>query len=144
MILRSVKSASRHRRPPIEAQPLVTIGLWLRGLALPWLRGRTPVRIIAGANDGGKDTRSSLWQLDFAHKGYKATTITLPSIGRPPSTTAYDDAEHIKQAPLGGLVARGKQIVLVMHSYASSLVKGFTHRDLAGQGRRGELSVLCT
>ncbi|KAL2833054.1 hypothetical protein BDW59DRAFT_95272 [Aspergillus cavernicola] len=74
-------------------------------------------------------------------KGYHAETITLPSAGGPPSTTAYDDANHIQKAYLNDLVAQGKEVILVMHSYAgipgTESVKGFARKDLAASGKRG-------
>ncbi|KAJ5591558.1 alpha/beta-hydrolase [Penicillium hispanicum] len=74
-------------------------------------------------------------------QGYQAETITLPSAGGPASTTAYDDAEHIQKKYLNDFVAQGKEIVIVMHSYAgvpgTESVKGFARKDQAAQGRRG-------
>lgn len=72
---------------------------------------------------------------------YQAETITLPSAGGPTSTTAYDDAEHIRKTYLNDLVAQGKEIIIVMHSYGgipgTECVKGLARRDLAAQGKNG-------
>lgn len=74
-------------------------------------------------------------------QGYQAETITLPSAGGPASTTAHDDAEHIQRQYLDPLVSREKEVILVMHSYAgvpgTESVKGFAHKDLAEQGKKG-------
>ncbi|KAL3466967.1 alpha/beta-hydrolase [Aspergillus heterothallicus] len=73
--------------------------------------------------------------------GYDAETITLPSVGGPSSTTAYDDANHIQDKYLSDLVAEGKEVIIVMHSYAgipgTESVKGFAKRELAAQGKQG-------
>lgn len=74
-------------------------------------------------------------------QGYEAETVTLPSAGGPPSTTAYDDAEHIQRTYLDPLVAQGKEVILIMHSYAgipgTESVKGFARKDQAAQGKTG-------
>jgi pimeloyl-ACP methyl ester carboxylesterase len=74
-------------------------------------------------------------------QGYQAEPVTLPSAGGPTSTTAYDDAEHIQKTYLNDLVAQGKEVILVMHSYGgipgTECVKGFARRDLAAQGKKG-------
>lgn len=74
-------------------------------------------------------------------QGYQAETITLPSAGGPASTTAYDDAEHIQKTYLNNLVAQGKEVILVMHSYGSipgtESVKGLARKDLAARGKKG-------
>lgn len=74
-------------------------------------------------------------------QGYQAETITLPSAGGPTSTTAYDDAEHIRKTFLNDLIAQGKEAMLVMHSYGgipgTESVKGLARKDLAAQGRKG-------
>jgi hypothetical protein len=70
-----------------------------------------------------------------------AETITLPSAGGPTSSTATDDAKHIQDNYLKPLVAQGKNIVLVMHSYSglpgTESVKGFARKDLAAQDKNG-------
>ncbi|KAL2832213.1 alpha/beta-hydrolase [Aspergillus pseudoustus] len=74
-------------------------------------------------------------------QGYEAETITLPSVGGLASTTAYDDAKHIQDNYLSKLVAGGKEIIIVMHSYAgipgTESVEGFARKDLAAQGKQG-------
>lgn len=74
-------------------------------------------------------------------EGYPAETITLPSAGGPASTTAYDDAKHIQDEYLHDLVAQGKGVIIVMHSYAgvpgTECVKGFAKKDLAALGKKG-------
>jgi hypothetical protein len=74
-------------------------------------------------------------------RGYVAETITLPSAGGPTSSTATDDAKHIQDNYLKPLVAQGKNIVLVMHSYSglpgTESVKGFARKDLAAQDKNG-------
>ncbi|KAL3490734.1 alpha/beta-hydrolase [Aspergillus germanicus] len=74
-------------------------------------------------------------------QGYEAETVTLPSVGGPSSTTAYDDARHIQETYLTKLVADGKEVIIVMHSYAgipgTECVKGFARKDIAAQGKKG-------
>lgn len=74
-------------------------------------------------------------------QGYEAETITLPSAGGPASTTAYDDAEYIRNTYLKPLVGQEKEVVLVMHSYAgvpgTECVRGFARKDIAAQGKKG-------
>ncbi|KAH8423411.1 alpha/beta hydrolase [Aspergillus melleus] len=74
-------------------------------------------------------------------QGYPAETITLPSAGGPSSTTAYDDANHIRKNYLDGLVSQGKEVILVLHSYAgipgTESVKGYARKDLVAQGKNG-------
>lgn len=74
-------------------------------------------------------------------KEYQAETITLPSVGGPSSTSAYDDAEHIRKTYLLDLVAQGKDVILIMHSYGgvpgTECVKGLARKDLAAQGKPG-------
>lgn len=74
-------------------------------------------------------------------RGYVVETITLPSAGGPPSSTAVDDAKHIQDNYLKPLVAQGKNIVIVMHSYSgipgTESVKGFARKDLAAQDKKG-------
>ncbi|KAF5860703.1 hypothetical protein ETB97_001210 [Aspergillus alliaceus] len=74
-------------------------------------------------------------------QGYQVETVTLPSAGGPKSTTAYDDAEHIQKAYLNDLIAQGKEVILVMHSYGgipgTESVKGFARKDIATKGRKG-------
>jgi hypothetical protein len=78
--------------------------------------------------------------------GYQAETVTLPSAGGAPSTTAYDDAEHIRKAHLDNMIAQGKNIIMVLHSYAglpgTESVKGLTCRDLAAEGKKGGVAGL--
>ncbi|PLB45813.1 alpha/beta-hydrolase [Aspergillus steynii IBT 23096] len=74
-------------------------------------------------------------------QGYQAETVTLPSAGGPSTTTAYDDADHIRKAYLNDLIAQGKEVILVLHSYAgvpgTESVKGLARKDLAAQGKKG-------
>ncbi|KAJ5805295.1 alpha/beta-hydrolase [Penicillium riverlandense] len=74
-------------------------------------------------------------------QGYQAETITLPSAGGPASTTAYDDADHIRKAYLDDLVAQGKEVIIVMHSYGgipgTESVKGLARKDLIAKGKKG-------
>lgn len=74
-------------------------------------------------------------------QGYQAETITLPSVGGPASTTAYDDAEYIQRQYFQRLISSEKNVILVMHSYAgvpgTESVKSFARKDLAGQGKKG-------
>lgn len=74
-------------------------------------------------------------------QGYKAETITLPSAGGPANITAHDDVEHIRKRYLNELVAQGREVILVMHSYAgipgTESVKGFARKDLAAQDKQG-------
>jgi hypothetical protein len=74
-------------------------------------------------------------------QGYQAEPVTLPSAGGPTSATAYDDAEHIQKTYLNDLVAQGKEVILVMHSYGgipgTECVKGFARSHLAAQGKKG-------
>ncbi|KAL3443284.1 alpha/beta-hydrolase [Aspergillus insuetus] len=74
-------------------------------------------------------------------QGYGAETVTLPSVGGPSSTTAYDDARHVQETYLTDLVAEGKEVIIVMHSYAgipgTECVKSFARKHLAAQGKKG-------
>ncbi|KAF7587439.1 hypothetical protein BBP40_007235 [Aspergillus hancockii] len=72
---------------------------------------------------------------------YQVETITLPSAGGPTSTTAYDGANYIRETYLNDLVSQGKEVIIVMHSYAgmpgTESVKGLGRKDLALQGKNG-------
>jgi hypothetical protein len=74
-------------------------------------------------------------------QGYEAETVTLPSVGGPSSTTAYDDAQHVQETYLTNLVADGKEVIIVMHSYAgipgTECVKGFARKGRVAQGEDG-------
>ncbi|KAJ5091386.1 alpha/beta-hydrolase [Penicillium alfredii] len=78
-------------------------------------------------------------------QGYQAEPITLPSVGGLTSTNAYDDAEHICKTHLNDLVAQGKEVILVMHSYGgipgTESVKGLARKDIAAQGEKVESSA---
>ncbi|KAJ5161145.1 hypothetical protein N7492_006537 [Penicillium capsulatum] len=60
-------------------------------------------------------------------------TVTLLSNGGPPTTTLADDAEDIRQKYLNGLIAQGKEVVMVMHSFGgvpgTESVKGIARKD---------------
>lgn len=79
-------------------------------------------------------------------QGYPVVTKALLSAGGPVSTTVADDAEHIRQAYLNDLVAQGKEVVVVMHSYAgvpgTESIKGLARKDLAAQGKQGGVVAL--
>lgn len=79
-------------------------------------------------------------------KGYPVVTLKLLSAGGPLSTTVADDAEHIRQAYLNDLVAQGKEVVVIMHSYAgipgTESIKGLARKDLAAQGKQGGIVAL--
>ncbi|KAI9039358.1 alpha/beta hydrolase [Aspergillus affinis] len=74
-------------------------------------------------------------------QGYQAKTITLLSAGGPASTTVHDDAEYIQKSYLDELVSQGKEVILVLHSYAgvpgTESVKGHARKDLVAQGKKG-------
>lgn len=79
-------------------------------------------------------------------QGYPAAITALLSAGGPASTTVADDAEHIRQAYLNDLVAQGKDVVMVMHSYGgipgTESIKGLARKDLAAQGKQGGVVAL--
>jgi hypothetical protein len=79
-------------------------------------------------------------------QGYPVETPTLLSAGGPTSTTVADDAAHIQKRYLTGLIAQGKEVVVVMHSYSgipgTDAVKGHTRKDVAAQGRKGGVVAL--
>ncbi|KAL3478498.1 alpha/beta-hydrolase [Aspergillus californicus] len=79
-------------------------------------------------------------------QGYPAETLTLLSAGGPTSTTVADDAAYIQKRYLDDLISQGKEVVVVMHSYAgipgTDSVKGRTRRDIAAQGRKGGVVAL--
>lgn len=72
--------------------------------------------------------------------------MKLLSAGGPPSTNLADDAEHIRQTSLNHLIAQGKEVVVVMHSYSglpgTESVKGLLRTDLAAQGKNGGVVAL--
>ncbi|KAL4792609.1 hypothetical protein BDV19DRAFT_368157 [Aspergillus venezuelensis] len=74
-------------------------------------------------------------------RGFDAEPITLPSLGGPPSTSAYDDANYIQEKYLTPLINEGKEALIVVHSYAgvpgTECVRGFTRKDLEEQGKIG-------
>ncbi|KAJ5692540.1 alpha/beta-hydrolase [Penicillium macrosclerotiorum] len=78
--------------------------------------------------------------------GYPAETMTLLSAGGPVSTTVADDAENIREKHLKNLVAQGKEVVVVMHSYSgipgTESIKGLARKDLAAQGKKGGVIAL--
>lgn len=79
-------------------------------------------------------------------QGYQVEPVTLPSAGGPPSTTALDDAEYIQRTYLEGLIAQGREVIIVMHSYSgvpgTECVKGFARKDIAAQGKPGGVIAL--
>lgn len=79
-------------------------------------------------------------------QGYPVQAMTLLSAGGPPSTTVADDAEYIRKRYLLELVAHGKEIVLVMHSYSgipgTESVSGLARKDLAARGKPGGVIAL--
>lgn len=79
-------------------------------------------------------------------QGYRAEAMKLLSAGGPPSTNLADDAEHIRQTSLNHLIAQGKEVVVVMHSYSglpgTESVKGLLRTDLAAQGKNGGVVAL--
>lgn len=106
---------------------------------LPTMPKKPTILLIPGAWHQG-DTFSPVAHI-LRVQGYQAETITLPSAGGPTSTTAYDDAKYIRKTHLNNLVAQGKEVIIVMHSYSgipgTECVKGFARRDLATQGKNG-------
>ena len=79
-------------------------------------------------------------------QAYSVETMTLPSAGGPVSTTVADDAEFIRDGYLNELVAQGKEVVVVMHSYSgipgTESIKGLARKDLVGQGKQGGVIAL--
>ncbi|KAL4810608.1 alpha/beta-hydrolase [Aspergillus unguis] len=79
-------------------------------------------------------------------QGYPVELVTLLSTGGPHSATAADDAAHLRSTLLDGLVADGKEIIMVLHSYAGipggDSVKGLARKDLAAAGQRGGVIAL--
>jgi pimeloyl-ACP methyl ester carboxylesterase len=77
---------------------------------------------------------------------YPVEMVTLLSTGGPTSTTVADDAAHIRNTVLNNLIAEGKEIILVLHSYAgipgSDSIKGLVRRDLALKNQRGGVAAL--
>ncbi|KAL4966432.1 alpha/beta hydrolase [Aspergillus stella-maris] len=74
-------------------------------------------------------------------RGFDAQPITLPSLGGPPPTSAYDDAKYIQENYLAPLIDQGKEVIIVAHSYAgvpgTECVRGFARKDLVAQGKDG-------
>lgn len=70
---------------------------------------------------------------------YPVEMVTLLSTGGPTSITVADDAVHIRSTVLNNLIAHGKVIVLVLHSYAGisggDSIRGLVRRDLALQNK---------
>lgn len=79
-------------------------------------------------------------------QGYYVEPVTLPSAGGPPSTNAADDAAYIRSMHLEGLVAQGREVIIVMHSYGgvpgTESVKGFARKEIAAQGKAGGVIAL--
>ena len=79
-------------------------------------------------------------------QGYPVEPVTLPSAGGPPTSTVQDDAEHIRKTHLDDLIAQGRDVVIVMHSYSgvpgTECVKGLAKKDLAAQGNPGGVIAL--
>lgn len=79
-------------------------------------------------------------------QGYPVETVTLLSTGGPTSTTVADDAAHIQNTVLKNLIAQGKEVVLVLHSYAGvpggDSTRGLVRRDLALQDKKGGVIAL--
>ncbi|KFY41188.1 hypothetical protein V495_05041 [Pseudogymnoascus sp. VKM F-4514 (FW-929)] len=77
---------------------------------------------------------------------YPVEMVTLLSTGGPTSTTVADDAAHIRNTVLNNLIAEGKEVILVLHSYAgipgSDSIKGLVRRDLALKNQRGGVAAL--
>lgn len=79
-------------------------------------------------------------------QGYHVETTTLLSAGGPTSATVADDAEDIRQKNLNDLVAQGKEVVVVMHSYGgipgTESVKGLARKDRAARNEKGGVIAL--
>lgn len=79
-------------------------------------------------------------------QGYYVEPVTLPSAGGPPSTSVADDAAYIRGNHLESLVAQGREVIIVMHSYGgvpgTESVKGFARKDIAAQGKPGGVIAL--
>ncbi|KAJ5768494.1 hypothetical protein N7533_001077, partial [Penicillium manginii] len=79
-------------------------------------------------------------------EGYYVEPVTLPSAGGPPSTSVADDAAYIRSNYLESLVAQGREVIIVMHSYGgvpgTESVKGFARKDIAAQGKSGGVIAL--
>ncbi|KAJ5884923.1 hypothetical protein N7495_009433 [Penicillium taxi] len=104
---------------PISPKPTILL------IAGGWSRARTyePVAAI------------------LRNQGYDARTITLPSAGGPPSSTAIDDVNYIQQNYLNDLIDEGKEVVIAMHSYSglpgTQCVQGFSRKELASEDKKG-------
>ncbi|CAI7677884.1 unnamed protein product [Penicillium pancosmium] len=79
-------------------------------------------------------------------QGYYVEPVTLPSAGGPPSTSVADDAAYIRINHLESLVAQGREVIIVMHSYGgvpgTESVKGLARKDIAAQGKPGGVIAL--
>ncbi|GKZ65960.1 hypothetical protein AnigIFM50267_010319 [Aspergillus niger] len=74
-------------------------------------------------------------------RGLPSTAIAHPSIGaEPPSKTLADDVAHLR-SELVSLIDKGKDIILVLHSYGgvvgSGAVEGLGSAERAQQGKPG-------
>ena len=79
-------------------------------------------------------------------QGYPVQAVSLLSAGGPTSTTIEDDAAHIRRTALNDLIAQGKEVVMVLHSFAGipggESIKGLTRKDRAAQGQAGGVIAL--
>lgn len=79
-------------------------------------------------------------------QGYHVEAVTLPSAGGSLSSTMTDDAEHIRTKYLDDLIAQGRDVIVVMHSYSgvpgTECIKGVARKDLAAQGKPGGVIAL--
>lgn len=80
------------------------------------------------------------------NQNYQVVSATLPSAGGPTSSTIADDAEHIRNKYLDDLIAQGREVIVVVHSYGgipgTESVKGRARKDVAAQGNSGGVIAL--
>lgn len=72
--------------------------------------------------------------------GHQCHALHLPSAGKIPTATAADDAQYIQETTRR-LAEQGREIVLVMHSYAgvpgTESARGLVKKDRQAEGKQG-------
>ncbi|RFU25223.1 hypothetical protein B7463_g11111, partial [Scytalidium lignicola] len=92
--------------------------------------------------------RSNCWDsviLQLKEHGYPFKAVDLPSAGGELTTTMADDAAHIQETT-SALVAAGKEVVIVMHSYGgipgTESAKGLLRKDREAEQKAGGIVAL--
>ncbi|KAF6810323.1 hypothetical protein CSOJ01_06394 [Colletotrichum sojae] len=91
-------------------------------------------------------TTFSIFETELQKRGYETAVTTNVSVGAEPPTKGLDDDVASSRAVISDLVDKGKQVVVVAHSYggvvASGAVEGLSHSERIKEGKTGGVVAL--